>query len=335
MLRLALGSLLLLAAALPARAQEVAPNEIDIPPWFTESFLDLRQDVRDVAREGKRLMLYFGQDGCPYCKALIQTNFSQPAIVAKTRRRFVAIALNIWGDRDVTWTDGKVRREKELSAFLGIQFTPTLIFLDERGKVIARLNGYYPPHRFEPVLDWVAGHMEDKVALADYLRAHARDAASETLHDEPFFMKPPLDLRRGKGDRPLAVLFETPYCSGCDELHREGFRRPEVKTQLAKFDVARLSLLQNEEIVSPKGEKITSEKFAKALNIVYTPSIVFFDAQGREVFRIEAYLRPFHLAGSFEYVSSGAYLKQPSFQRFLQAKAERMRERGEPVEVWK
>ena len=335
MLRLALGSLLLLAAALPARAQEVAPNEIDIPPWFTESFLDLRQDVRDVAREGKRLMLYFGQDGCPYCKALMQTNFSQPAIVAKTRRRFVAIALNIWGDRDVTWTDGKVRREKELSAFLGIQFTPTLIFLDERGKVIARLNGYYPPHRFEPVLDWVAGHMEDKVALADYLRAHARDAASAALHDEPFFMQPPLDLRRRPGGRPLAVLFETPYCSGCDELHREGFRRPEVKAQLAKFDVARLSLLQNEEIVSPKGEKITSEKFAKALNIVYTPSIVFFDAQGREVFRIEAYLRPFHLAGSFEYVSSGAYLKQPSFQRFLQAKAERMRERGEPVEVWK
>jgi len=148
-------------------------------------------------------------------------------------------------------------------------------------------------------------------------------------------MKPPLDLRRRQGSKPLAVVFETPYCSGCDELHREGFRCPEVKAQLAKFDVARLSLLQNEEIVSPKGEKITSEKFAKALNIVYTPSIVFFDAQGREVFRIEAYLRPFHLAGSFEYVSSGAYLKQPSFQRFLQAKAERMRERGEPVEVWK
>ena len=61
----------------------------------------------------------------------------------------------------------------------------------------------------------------------------------------------------------------------------------------------------------------------------------FFDPQGREVFRIEAYLRPFHLAGSFDYVSSDAYRRQPSFQRFLQAKAERMRERGEQVELWK
>jgi thioredoxin-related protein len=186
MLRLLFGSLLLLAAALPARAQPVGPYANDIPTWFTESFLDLRQDVADLATDGKRLMLYFGQDSCPYCKALMQTNFSQPDIVAKTRKHFVAIALNIWGDRDVTWTDGKVRREKDFAAFLKIQFTPTLVFLDERGKVVARLNGYYPPHRFEAVLDWVGGHMEDKVALAEYLRRNVKDAASETLHDEPF-----------------------------------------------------------------------------------------------------------------------------------------------------
>jgi thioredoxin-related protein len=130
-------------------------------------------------------------------------------------------------------------------------------------------------------------------------------------------------------------VFETPYCAGCDEMHREGFQRPEVKTQLAKFDVARLSLLENEKLITPDGKSMPAAEFARLLKITYTPSIVFFDAHGREVFRIEAYLRPFHLAGSFDYVSSGAYLKQPSFQRFLQAKAERMRERGEPVEIWK
>ena len=130
-------------------------------------------------------------------------------------------------------------------------------------------------------------------------------------------------------------MFETPYCAGCDEMHREGFKRAEVKAQLGKFDVARLSLLENTEIVDPEGKRITSVEFTNRLNVVYTPSIVFFDPAGREVFRIEAYLRPFHLAGSFDYVASGTYLKQPSFQRFLQAKAERMRRRGEPVELWK
>ena len=321
-------------AAVPARAQVVAPHAIAVPSWFSQSFLDLREDVRDAAKDGKRVMLYFGQDGCPYCAALIKTNFSQPEIVAKARKHLAAIEINIWGDRDVTWTDGKVRREKEFAAFLKVQFTPTLIFLDERGQLIARLNGYYPPHRFAAVLDWVAGRMEDKVPLGEYLQTAVRDAASATLHDETFFMQPPLDLRRGKGAKPLAIVFETPYCAGCDELHREGFKRPEVKAQLAKFDVGRISLLQNESIMTPDGRSVPASEFARLLKITYTPSIVFFDPRGREVFRIEAYLRPFHLAGSFDYVSSGAYRKQPSFQRFLQAKAERMRERGEAVELW-
>lgn len=61
---------------------------------------------------------------------------------------------------------------------------------------------------------------------------------------------------------------------------------------------------------------------------------MLFDARGREVFRAEAYLRPFHLAGALDYVSSGAYAREPSFQRFLQAKAERMKSRGERVDLW-
>jgi hypothetical protein len=63
--------------------------------------------------------------------------------------------------------------------------------------------------------------------------------------------------------------------------------------------------------------------------------MVLFDHSGREVLRNEAYLRAFHVAGSLEYVSSGAYRREPSFQRFLHAKTERMRTRGEEVNLWR
>jgi thioredoxin-related protein len=46
---------------------------------------------------------------------------------------------------------------------------------------------------------------------------------------------------------------------------------------------------------------------------------VFFDAGGNEVFRPEGYLRPFHLAAALDYVAAGAYVREPSFQRFIQA----------------
>jgi len=325
-----------IAAFLPlaAIAQDPSPHAIDIPPWFTESLLDFRDDVRDAAKAGKRLMVYFGQDGGPYCKALMQTNFSQKRIVDKTRRHFVAVALNMWGDREVVWTDGRALSEKALARSLGVQYTPTLLFLDEKGAVALRLNGYYPPHRFETALDYAAGRMESKVAFGDYIKTAIREPASPQLADEPFFLKPPYDLRRKPGAKPVAVLFETPYCAACDELHKDGFARPELRGLIGRFDVVRLSLADRSEVITPQGKKISGEAWSRELKVAYTPTIVLFDA-GREVFRIEAYLRPFHLASALDYVASGTYRTEPSFQRFIQARAERLRQAGATVELWK
>jgi thioredoxin-related protein len=324
-----------LAAAGNALAQVASPHAIDIPPWFATTFLDFREDIDEAAREGKRLLVYFGQDGCPYCALLMANNFSQRQIVDKTRRHFVAIALNIWGDRDVTWIDGRTMREKDLARVLDVQFTPTMLFFDEGGKVIVRLDGYYAPNRFEAVLDYAAGRLERTQALAEYLRRQAKEAASPALHDEPFFMRPPHDLRRRAGGKPLAVLFETVDCAGCDELHREALRRDTVLAQVRRFDVARFSLVAATPLTTPGGRSMTARAWARELGIAYTPSVVFFDASGTEVFRIAAYLRPFHFANAFAYVADGGYRTEPSFQRYLQSRADAMRARGEEVELMK
>ena len=323
-----------LAAISGARAQEAAPYAFDIPPWFASTFLDFREDIDDATRDGRRLLVYFGQDGCPYCKQLMVTNFSQRAIVEKTRKNFLAVALNLWGDREVIWIDGRAMTEKELARLLKVQFTPTLLFFDEKGAVVVRLNGYYPPQRFEAVLDYVAARLERSEPLADYLARAVREPSSPRLHDEPFFLRPPYDLRRKKGGRPLAVIFETTDCSACDELHREGLRRDEMLAQVKRVDVARFALGAQTELTTPAGRKTSADAWARELDVIYVPTVIFFDDSGSEVFRIEAYLRPFHFASSFAYVTSGEYRAEPSFQRYLQKRAGEMRARGERVELW-
>ncbi len=317
-----------------AVAQGAAPQPIDIPPWFATTFLDFREDIADAAREQKRLLVYFGQDGCPYCAKLMGVNFSQRSIVETTRRHFVAIALDIWGDRDTTWVDGSVMPEKELARKLGVQFTPTVLFFDEHGRVVARIDGYWPPQRFEAVLDYVAARREHEQTLASWLQVKVKDEASPTLHDEPFFMTPPYDLAHRAGGKPLAVIFETVDCPACDELHREGFAHPEVMAQVRRFDVARFAIFATTPLVTPAGRRTTAAAWARELGIVYAPSVVFFDAGGREVFRIDAYLRPFHFSSSFAYVADRGYVAEPSFQRWLRARADRLRAQGKPVDLW-
>jgi thioredoxin-related protein len=327
-----------LAAALvgaPAAAQPAvaSPHAIEIPKWFTESFLDFRDDVRDAARDGKRVMVYFGQDGCPYCKALMQVDFGTPDIVEKTRRHFVAIALNIRGDREVTWTDGRAMSEKALARALGVQYTPTLLFLDENGKVALRLNGYRPPASFRIALDY-ASRRAPAESFTEYHDRHkpreatAGDAGEALVSAEPDL---PRLLAAGK---PVLVLYEYDGCRDCAEMRREGFMRPEVRALLDRFAVVRLDLAGKRKVVTPEGRESDERRWARALQVAYAPTMVFLDAGGREVFRSEGYLKPFHLASTLDYVASGAYRGEADFQRYLQARGERVRAAGGEARLW-
>lgn len=142
-------ALALCLAALGAHAQQ----PVEVPEWFPESFLEFPQDVKEAAREGKRLMLYFWQPGCPYCKKLKETTLTTPAIVERMQRHFVPVALNLFGSREVEWIDGRRMSEKALAGALGIRGTPTLIFLDEKGAEGLRRVGYIPPGRFASALE--------------------------------------------------------------------------------------------------------------------------------------------------------------------------------------
>lgn len=140
---------LVLALALPAQAQQA-------PEWFAETLLDMREDVAEAAKERKRVMLYFWLEGCPYCKTLEETTFRDPAVVGRMKREFVAVALNVKGDREVTWTDGRRTTEKELTRALGVRGTPTLLFLDENGQIAERVIGYVDARRLLALLDRVS-----------------------------------------------------------------------------------------------------------------------------------------------------------------------------------
>lgn len=315
--------------------ERVAPEALEHPAWFKLSFLDLRADVREAAAAGRRVLLYFYQDGCPYCKKLVEDNFGQRAIAEKTRRGFDVVAVNLWGSHEVTTLDGRRMPERAFAAAYRVQFTPTLLFLDEHGREVVRINGYFPPHRFELVLDYVAAHAERTGTLRDYLKRHDPQPASGRLHHDPRYLQPPYRLpatARGSG-RPLLVLFEQRECRACDEMHGDVFRRPQTRRLLERFDVVLLDLWAATPVVLPDGRHLSAAAWARELGVVYAPTLVFFDARGREVFRAEAYLKAFHLQSALDYVASGAYRTEPSFQRFLQRRADGLRARGTPVEL--
>jgi thioredoxin-related protein len=320
----------------PLDAGMVNPGYVEKPDWFKVSFLDLYEDVAEAAANQRRVMLYFYQDGCPYCKKLLQDNFGQRAIAEKTRKYFDVVPINIWGDRDVTIGD-KTVSEKQFAEVLKVQYTPTLIFFDEKNKIVYRANGYYPPEKFVSVLDYVGQKKETEASYLDYAKNHPlKQKSSGKLHTGVATVKDPRNLKAAlEPDRHLLVMFEQPACAACDELHLDILKREASLAQLRRLDVVVLDMWSNENIVTPDGRKLKIYDWAKQLNIEYAPSLVYFDAFGKEVFRSDAYLKAFHLQSGMDYVASSAYLEQPNFQRYIEDRAARLREQGVVIDLMK
>jgi len=176
---------LLLAAAAPLHAAG-APQEILAPAWFKPTFLDFRDDAREAGVAKKHLMIYIGQHGCSWCKRLIEVNFRDPTIVDKMQKHFDAVEMNIVGSSETVWTDGTRASEKTLAARLKVRYTPTLLFLDERGTMVLRLNGYYEPDRFLIALDYVGNRdYRNQPDFQAYLKARGVNAEERSSRVTP------------------------------------------------------------------------------------------------------------------------------------------------------
>lgn len=304
------------------------------PDWFKDSFLEFEEDVAEAAASGRRVMLYFHQEGCPYCAQLVEENFADPDLKTFIVQNFDGISLNMWGDREVVSVAGRDFTEKTFAAALKVQYTPTLVFLDEAGKVVLRLNGYYPPRDFRAALNYVAQKLEHKLSFSQY-RLDQLANADGSLVAEDFY----LDTRElGKviadSDKPLAVYFESAACEQCQTMHQRILQDKATRKLVLQANNIQLDVGSSQQLVTPTGEKTNARQWAQNLGITYTPSLVFFDRRGKEVMRISAFIKTFHFQSVYAYVLEKAYLDEPEFQRYISARADHIRESGFDTDIW-
>jgi thioredoxin-related protein len=282
-------------------------------------------------------MVYYYQDGCPYCKKLLEDNFGQRDIAVKTQQYFDVVSINLWGDKEVAVGD-KTYTEKSFAEALKVQYTPTLLFFNEDKKVVFRANGYYPPEKFSALLDYIGTKQEATISYQDYMAKVNPQPASGRLHDDINSVASVTDLQQSlqrakEQNKYLLVMFEQKKCNSCDELHLDILKRKESVELLSRFNVVVLDMWSGEMITTPAGKKMKISEWAKQLDVKYAPSLLFFDNQAQEVFRIDAYLKAFHTQSVMDYVSTGAYLKQSNFQRYIDQRADHLREQGIEVNL--
>lgn len=167
--------------AIPALA-EVGDDGLHKQPWMRDTFMDLREDLDEANAEGKRLVLFFEQRGCIYCRKMHEEVFSDAGVAGYIEENFFVVQMNLYGDVEVTDFDGESLSEKDMARKWRVMFTPNIVFLPEEvseGKdaisaAVAVMPGAFGKGTTLDMFTWVA---EKRYALEngeDFQRYHAR-----------------------------------------------------------------------------------------------------------------------------------------------------------------
>jgi thioredoxin-related protein len=294
-----------------------------IPYWFKESFLEIELDIEEALEEEKLLMLYFHQEGCPYCKATIEKNFSDPTTKEFIQENFDVVEINIRGSRSITLPDGDVVDERAFSKLMKVQYTPTILILDDNGlnEPLERMNGFRPLPIFQETLLVATGKDEE---------------LGFTLESEPNLVKQNYfsenyDLSTFIGQKPVAIFIEKKDCAICQQMHREAFASKENYKALSDWHVIQIDVDEvDQEIILPDGTPQNIGDFIEGRVVDFLPTVILYGlGETEETFRMDSYLTNFGVKSTLQYIESGDYKSQPDLQRWSdETRAARRAARG-------
>lgn len=124
-----------------------------------------------------------------------------------------------------------------------------------------------------------------------------------------------LEARRGR--RGLIIYFgmsKCPYCKA--HLEHNWGKRDIVAYTRAHFDVVAIDVRGQRQVTDIDGHTYTEKNFAIAKKANFTPSMLFFDKDGKEALKVSGYRPPYQFRAILEYVAD-EHNKQESLGTYL------------------
>jgi thioredoxin-related protein len=129
---------LLLVLAAPVRAETRDPAT----HFFQQHFGDFKAELETARQQGKQgIFLFFEMDECPFCARMKSSVLNQVDVQEAYRARFLSYTVDVNGDTAMVDFDGKETTEKDFALAHRVRATPTLLFFDRQGKLVARFTG--------------------------------------------------------------------------------------------------------------------------------------------------------------------------------------------------
>jgi thioredoxin-related protein len=154
--------------------------------------------------------------------------------------------------------------------------------------------------------------------------------ADETAAYSDGFLSGRLDIRAdleaavAAGKRGLMVYFGQEDCVYCERFKQVNLADPDILAYLQRhFDLVSVDIHGRAEVGTLDGERLDAQTWARREQTDFTPSILFYDADGRLALRLRGYYPIYPFRAALEYVADGHYRRE-SFDVYLARGDERL-----------
>lgn len=163
-----------------ALAVELGDDGLYKQDWFSVTFKDLSEDLQAANDDGKRLVMFFEQRGCIYCKEVHEKVLIDPEVREFIEAHYMVVQYNLYGDEEVVDFDGEKLTEKTAARKWGVLFTPTILFMPEstaddknaQQQAVAVMPGAFRKGTFLDMFKWV--YQKGYAGEESFQQFHAR-----------------------------------------------------------------------------------------------------------------------------------------------------------------
>lgn len=140
------------------------------------------------------------------------------------------------------------------------------------------------------------------------------------------FLNLPEDLEEAVEDdkKGLIVYFGQKHCPYCKAMMERDFGREDIATYTQRhFDVVPIDIWSDRMVTDMQGNLLPEKDFSVREKTNFTPSLIFYDADGKEALRLRGFYPPYKFLAALHYVAEGHYLAE-AFHDYLDRGASAM-----------
>lgn len=147
--------------------------------WYS-----INEAEKQAATQHKKIMVKVYAKWCGWCKEMDKSTFPNKYVSKILNDSYIPVQFNAEQKENVTWANTlyKLVRPKKGGPYHELAATwlngrlsyPTIVILDENGKVIQAIPGYRKASEFEKILAYFASDSHTKINYADYEKQYKR-----------------------------------------------------------------------------------------------------------------------------------------------------------------